>query len=403
MPIQFRRDTLANWALANPVLAAGEPAFERDTANLKIGNGTMSYMELPYVNSSNVNVMQPGGRLSAAATIPVIPNESAAYSTNPIIYYVPYTSDKIVLWDGAKWQVYTFTSATQLNLNALPVNGLFDIFAYQNNGVVTLIATQWSDFATRGSNLVLLNGIMVKSGNAAHRYLGTIKTNVAGVSTNTTVADTYTNRNIYNYYNQVPRVLTTASSSSNVYSATTWRLYNGTVANNLEFVAGAPSAISVACAGQLTFGVYRLTMKTGSVGSYVPTNPGATSSSMIFSSVTADVMPGDVVAQTGTTGVPVKITAINRSTNTATLSASTTIPSTVVLRGDSMFGGKDLSRSYTPTNTNIETETAVFASSTSGVGFKTINMLQFGGTTTSGGSAANAVFSGFDINVLLLM
>lgn len=403
MPVQFRRDTAANWVLANPVLARGEPAFESDTNNLKVGDGALPYLSLPYVGSRDFQVMPPGGRLSGSPTIPVIQDESLAYSTSPIIYYVPYVSDKIVLWDGAKWQPYTFTSATQLNLSPLPVNGLFDIFAYQNNGVVILTATQWLDFATRGSNLVLLNGIMVKSGNAAHRYLGTIKTNVAGVSANTTAADTYTNRNIYNYYNQVPRVLTTASSISNVYTATTWRLYNGTVANNLEFVAGAPSAMSVACAGQLIFGVYRLTMKNGSVGSYATTNPGVTSNSMILSSVTADVMPGDVVAQTGTSGVPVKITSINRSTNTATLSASITIPSTVVLRGDSMFGGKDLSRSYTPTNTNIETETAVFASSTAGVGFKTINMLQFGGTVTAGGSMTNATFSGFDINVLLLM
>jgi len=403
MPIQFRRDTVANWALANPVLAAGEPAFERDTANLKIGDGTLAYMSLPYVGSGNSNVMQPGGRLSSAATIPVIPNESAAYSTSPVIYYVPYTSDKIVLWDGAKWQPYTFTSATQLSLISLPVNSLFDIFAYQNNGVVTLIATQWADFATRASNLVLLNGVMVKSGNAAHRYLGTIKTNVAGASANTTVADTYTNRNIYNYYNQAPRVLFAASAVANIYTATTWRLYSGTVATNAEFVVGAPSAVSVAYSGNLTFGTYRLSMKSGAVGTYTLTNPGVTSSSMVFSALTADVMPGDVVAQVGLVGAPVRITAINRTTNTATLSSSIVIPNTVTLRGDSIFGGKDLSRAFPPAHTAGETETAVFAASTAGVGFKTLNMLQFGGITSSTTPPANATFSGFDINVLLLM
>lgn len=43
---QFRRGTAAEWAAANPVLAAGEPGFETDTGILRIGDGITAYMSL---------------------------------------------------------------------------------------------------------------------------------------------------------------------------------------------------------------------------------------------------------------------------------------------------------------------------------------------------------------------
>lgn len=46
--IQFRQDTSTNFKTANPILAAGEPAYELDTGAYKIGNGTDAYTVLPY-------------------------------------------------------------------------------------------------------------------------------------------------------------------------------------------------------------------------------------------------------------------------------------------------------------------------------------------------------------------
>lgn len=47
--IQLRRGTAAAWTSSNPVLAAGEPAVETDTGNLKVGDGTTSWASLPYI------------------------------------------------------------------------------------------------------------------------------------------------------------------------------------------------------------------------------------------------------------------------------------------------------------------------------------------------------------------
>lgn len=47
MTIQLRRGTAAEWDSANPVLASGEPSFEKDTGNFKIGDGSTAYNSLP--------------------------------------------------------------------------------------------------------------------------------------------------------------------------------------------------------------------------------------------------------------------------------------------------------------------------------------------------------------------
>ena len=50
--IQVRRDTAANWAATNPVLAAGEPGMEVDTGVVKYGNGTDTWNDLARSQSS---------------------------------------------------------------------------------------------------------------------------------------------------------------------------------------------------------------------------------------------------------------------------------------------------------------------------------------------------------------
>ena len=49
--IQVRRDTLANWNSNDPVLANGEIAFVTNENKFKVGNGTDSFTELPYLQA----------------------------------------------------------------------------------------------------------------------------------------------------------------------------------------------------------------------------------------------------------------------------------------------------------------------------------------------------------------
>jgi hypothetical protein len=48
-PLQFKRGTASAFKKTNPILLYGEPAFEKDTNKMKIGNGVTSYNDLPYI------------------------------------------------------------------------------------------------------------------------------------------------------------------------------------------------------------------------------------------------------------------------------------------------------------------------------------------------------------------
>ena len=45
--IQLRRDTIADWTTANPILAEGEYGYETDTGYARIGDGVTSFLSLP--------------------------------------------------------------------------------------------------------------------------------------------------------------------------------------------------------------------------------------------------------------------------------------------------------------------------------------------------------------------
>ena len=51
---QLRRGLKATWEKNNPVLAYGEPGFEKDTYRLKIGDGETAWNDLDYFGESAI-------------------------------------------------------------------------------------------------------------------------------------------------------------------------------------------------------------------------------------------------------------------------------------------------------------------------------------------------------------
>ena len=45
--IQFKRGSKARWEQLNPILLAGEPGYIKDTGEIKIGDGTTPWKQLP--------------------------------------------------------------------------------------------------------------------------------------------------------------------------------------------------------------------------------------------------------------------------------------------------------------------------------------------------------------------
>ena len=54
--IQLKRGSKEAWSKLNPILAIGEPGFEKDTNRFKIGNGSSTWNSLPYQDELNPNV-----------------------------------------------------------------------------------------------------------------------------------------------------------------------------------------------------------------------------------------------------------------------------------------------------------------------------------------------------------
>lgn len=66
--IQIRRDTAANWAAVDPVLAQGEFAWAFDTNILKLGDGTNVYSALP-IFSGAISFLDTGSAIVTSATV----------------------------------------------------------------------------------------------------------------------------------------------------------------------------------------------------------------------------------------------------------------------------------------------------------------------------------------------
>ena len=166
-----------------------------------------------YVTADVIATMQElvskavNGRLTLESGAPV---SSADQSGKTTLYYTPYKGNLIALYDGSKWNALVFEELS-LSLAGLTANKNYDIWAYDNSGTVTLEALVWTNDSTRATALAYQDGVMVKSGAATRRYLGTIRINSSGGQ----CEDTAVIRGVWNLYNQEPRQLLTTGLSGN--------------------------------------------------------------------------------------------------------------------------------------------------------------------------------------------
>jgi len=91
------------------------------------------------------------GRLTISTGTPV-PIADVSASAN--IYYTPYTGTRIALYDGtATWNVRTFAELT-ISLSGCTISKPYDVFLYDNAGVVTAETLVWTNTTTRATALV---------------------------------------------------------------------------------------------------------------------------------------------------------------------------------------------------------------------------------------------------------
>jgi hypothetical protein len=196
------------------------------------------------------------GRLTLTSGTAVTTSDVTGATT---IYFTPYGGNAISLYNGSSWVTDTFTE-TSIALGTLTSGLPYDLFAFDNSGTVNFDAPlAWTNGTTRATALALQDGVLVKSGAATRRYIGTFYT-----TSTTATEDSIAKRFLWNYYNRAKRRLQRVSGDANwtVNLNGTWQQANATAANKVEGVIGyAEDAVDLTVAvfgvgsGNIGFGV----------------------------------------------------------------------------------------------------------------------------------------------------
>lgn len=170
------------------------------------------------------------GRLTTETGVAISTSDRTAQAT---LYFTPFRGNRISVYTGGQWSVRSFTEKS-LSLSGLTASLPYDVFIYDNSGTLTLESLVWSSATARATALTTQDGVLVKSGDATRRYLGTFYTTATGQT-----EDSLAKRCVWNYYNRVARpLLKTDSTSSWSYTSDTYRQARGQSANQIEFVQG---------------------------------------------------------------------------------------------------------------------------------------------------------------------
>lgn len=221
---------------ANITTAAGDTmtATSLGSGNWRVTSYTKASGEALVSANPHVNEF----RLTLTSATPVTTGDVTGATT---IYAAPYKGNSISLYNGASWVMRT-SAQFSLALGTLSNNTNYDVFCYDNAGTPTLEFAAWTNATTRATALAYQDGVLVKSGTATRRYMGSFRT-----TSTTTTEDSITKRFLYNYSNRIRRDLfKTDSTASWTYTTATFRQANATATNQIEVLQGvAEDAVDV--------------------------------------------------------------------------------------------------------------------------------------------------------------
>ena len=150
--IQFMRGTKSQLNNNSSIIAAGQPVFESDTGQLKIGNGSSRYSALEYVGSIFENTSSGGGEVTFGGSLPT----SNGYVDFPGGLRVCYGIDTLPLKASAEIGngLYITGSASRYNLTRMWVRNLkshvlwADIKPLVSDSSITVFVSGIYDFSS---------------------------------------------------------------------------------------------------------------------------------------------------------------------------------------------------------------------------------------------------------------
>lgn len=181
------------------------------------------------------------GRLTTESGVPVSTSDRTAQGT---IYFTPHIGDKVSLYDGTRWRLYTFTERSLALTVTADKN--YDVFLYDNAGTLTLeLSAAWTNDSTRADALTTQDSVFVKSGSTTRRWIGTIRAS----ATNQTEFS-LAKRFVWNAQNRVPMPMADYDATSSwTYTLAVWQQANANTANQLAFICGDSTRVSAQAVG----------------------------------------------------------------------------------------------------------------------------------------------------------
>jgi len=168
-------------------------------------------------------------RLSLTTGLPVTTADVTGAGT---LYAVPYTGSRIALYNGTFWQLF---NSAQFSLALTLTSGKpYDIWGIITAGAPALEVLVWTNDTSRATALAYQNGVLVKSGDATRRYLGSLYASGAN-----TTEDSLAKRYLWNYYNRVDRPMQAVDTTNSwSYNTATIRQANAAAANQIDYIQG---------------------------------------------------------------------------------------------------------------------------------------------------------------------
>lgn len=174
-------------------------------------------------------------RLTLESGVPISTSDQTAKTT---LYLTPYDGNIVGLYNTgtSSWEMKNLAEISATIPSTTNTN--YDVFVYDNSGTLTLEFVAWTNSGAGTSTRTALgnqDGIKVKSGEVNKRYVGSIRT----TSVSGQCEDSQTKRFIWNNYNKVGRILKRIETTGSwTYTSTTFRSWNNSTVNRVEFITG---------------------------------------------------------------------------------------------------------------------------------------------------------------------
>jgi hypothetical protein len=201
-------------------------------------DGTSSRWRVTGMSAQSGVTAVNGFRLTPTTAQPIPTADVASAST---VYLTPWLHNEINLYSGGAWKIFK-SAEVSLAVTGRTTDLPFDVFAYDNGGVVTLEFLDWTNATTRATALTRQDGRLVKSGDATRLYLGTIRARSATTYSWVTAADgasAAVKLDLWNYYNRVPiKCFLYDSTDNHTYTTAVTRQWRATSTYQIDIVNG---------------------------------------------------------------------------------------------------------------------------------------------------------------------